>query len=88
MPRGALSMVMRSQENLTVSIVAAMQATVMIMCNTRLRMVALFTKKEVQKAGNLIAIVVWGAIMVAGFLNFGLCCVLVVELAKLALDGE
>ena len=60
MPRGALSMVMRSQENLTVSIVAAMQATVMIMCNTRLRMVALFTKKEVQKAGNLIAVVVWG----------------------------
>lgn len=60
MPRGALSMVMRSQENLAVSIVAAMQATVMIMCNTRLRMVALFTKKEVQKAGNLIATVVWG----------------------------
>lgn len=51
-------MVMRSQENLAVSIVAAMQATVMIMCNTRLRMVALFTKKEVQKAGNLIATVV------------------------------
>lgn len=81
-------MVMRIQENLAVSIVAAMQATVMIMCNTRLRMVAFFYKERSSESRQLDCYCCVGAIMVAGFLNFGLCCVLVVELAKLALDGE